>query len=557
MRLRYAVMAATTGVAVWWAWAQLHDNRSDAPRSHAPAPHTRETRKDQVAASGRATPIGSRRTITLITTDAHDYVAPLHDTDADESNRALVESLGLKGVRYDRHLSRAATEFAAQHAALGTPPPSEAIEFLLHSAVTPDYNASQYYVGTSAANGQALADAVKAALADPPSGSGPIMVGVGEADAPGTNYARRLCVLVARRPYEVYRTPRTVATNATWHVRGELPRGYSHAHANVLYPDGSLQPQHLELDGREFTLNIPAGKVPGLMLVGIDGNGSEGPGKLLQLSVEVGQPPRRSIEVAVAAPEPAFNTLAEAETYAFELLNADRERLGLPALKYDNELAAIARAHSKDMHDAGFFGHRSPTTGLAADRLIKADYRASAHAENLAENHTLAGAERSLMGSVGHRRNIVAKSFSHVGLGVVRRPGKRGGWIVTQLFARKVVDLDPAEARRALIKTINDARRTAGVAPLRVRADLSTVAADGARRAADGELEGIARSVLDKVRHLVDHEATAATLIIYDVAQFKVPATGLARRWTQLGIAINQSATDPHGRTGVVLVFAR
>lgn len=557
MRLRYAIMAALTGVAAWWAWGQLRDEPGHGERAADPRPAA-ESRKPQVSATGSTAPAGSRRAITLITTNARAYMAPLSETDADETNREVIAALDRRDVRYDLHLSRAATEFAAQHAALGAPPPSEAIGFLLHAAGAPDYNASQYYVGTSANSSRVVVDAVKAALADPPGGSGALVVGIGEAAAPGTNYARRLCVLVARRPYEVYRTPRSVGLDKTWTLRGRLPDGYYKAHAIALYPDGRLRSERLELEGREFTLELATGKLPGVLLVGIDGTGVDGPGKLLQLRVAVGRAPQTSVEVGVAAAEPAFDDMAAAETYAFELLNADRARLGLPALKYDRDLAAIARAHSIDMRDAGFFGHRSPTTGLSADRLMKASYRASAHAENLAENRSLTGAQRSLMGSVGHRRNIVARNFTHVGLGVVRRPRKSGaGWIVTQLFARKVVDIDPEATRSQLIATITAARRKAGAAPLRVRADLSAAAADGARRAADGELEGIARRVLDKARDLVEHEATAATHVIYDVAQFKVPETALARRWTELGVAIVQSTSDPHGRTGVVLVFAR
>lgn len=240
------------------------------------------------------------------------------------------------------------------------------------------------------------------------------------------------------------------------------------------------------------------------------------------------------------------------------LLAADRRRLGLPPLVADAELATIARAHSQDMASAGFFGHRSPTTGLVADRLIKAGYRASAHAENLAENETLVGAEQSLMGSVGHRRNIASKVFTHVGIGIARR--KRGddhSWIVTQVFARKVKEIDSATATTALLERINKARRDAGRSELRLRADLSSPAADGAARVAAGELTGISRAVLDRVQDLVDREASVSTHVIYDLAQLEVSAGALDARWSEVGIGVVQAARDPHGRTGVVLVFAR
>src|SRR5579871_6683225 len=68
----------------------------------------------------------------------------------------------------------------------------------------------------------------------------------------------------------------------------------------------------------------------------------------------------------------------------FERLNRDRAAGGLPPLAYDDDLAAIGRAHSTDMRDHHFFAHESPTTGKLEDRLDRAGYLAIVGRENLA-----------------------------------------------------------------------------------------------------------------------------------------------------------------------------
>lgn len=51
------------------------------------------------------------------------------------------------------------------------------------------------------------------------------------------------------------------------------------------------------------------------------------------------------------------------------LANAERRARGLPELTVDPRLSEIARRHSEEMLRLGYFGHRSPITGLAEDRL--------------------------------------------------------------------------------------------------------------------------------------------------------------------------------------------
>lgn len=157
------------------------------------------------------------------------------------------------------------------------------------------------------------------------------------------------------------------------------------------------------------------------------------------------------------------------ERAMFERLNADRKKKGLAPLAYDDRLADIARYHSRDMRDAGFFGHDSPTTGSPQDRVDRAGYLALESRENVAQAPDVATAQDQLLASPGHYANIMADTVTHVGIGVVRDkevPGQVRGYYFTQLFAKPVTSVSKSEARDVVMQKVTRARREAGLPPL-------------------------------------------------------------------------------------------
>lgn len=127
------------------------------------------------------------------------------------------------------------------------------------------------------------------------------------------------------------------------------------------------------------------------------------------------------------APDPA------AEEEMLELLNRERQAAGLQPLRLDEQLREVARAHSREMFEAGYFGHVSPRTGTVADRVRAAGGRFSRVGENLAYAPTVGMAHEGLMNSPGHRANILEPGFTRVGIGVVR--SQLRGRMFTQVFA--------------------------------------------------------------------------------------------------------------------------
>ncbi|RYY59712.1 MAG: hypothetical protein EOO12_15930, partial [Chitinophagaceae bacterium] len=114
------------------------------------------------------------------------------------------------------------------------------------------------------------------------------------------------------------------------------------------------------------------------------------------------------------------------------LVNEERAQQGLPALKPDPEMTAVARAHARDMFARGYFSHYTPERKDPFDRMQASGVRFLTAGENLALGQTLQICHRGLMNSPGHRANILHASFGRLGIGVL--DGGLYGLMIAQEF---------------------------------------------------------------------------------------------------------------------------
>jgi uncharacterized protein YkwD len=100
------------------------------------------------------------------------------------------------------------------------------------------------------------------------------------------------------------------------------------------------------------------------------------------------------------------------------LVNAKRRSIGCQELKWDNRVAAVAQAHSRDMVSRNFFSHTNPDGKDPFDRLRDANLRFSAAAENIATGQATGGeVYRTWLQSPGHRENMLDCRYTHHGIG--------------------------------------------------------------------------------------------------------------------------------------------
>lgn len=138
--------------------------------------------------------------------------------------------------------------------------------------------------------------------------------------------------------------------------------------------------------------------------------------------------------VATPVPDGPLSAL-EFEWRVFELVNTERARHGLLPLVWDEGLAVLARAHSRDMSTNDMFGHMGSDGLEPSERITRAGVAWSIVAENVFRGTV--GPESAMdawMGSPGHRANILNPELTHIGIGVYRAEGQRTMYYATQKF---------------------------------------------------------------------------------------------------------------------------
>lgn len=121
------------------------------------------------------------------------------------------------------------------------------------------------------------------------------------------------------------------------------------------------------------------------------------------------------------------------EINMISLVNEERVKMGFKAMSFDQQLREVARLHSIDMFQRGYFAHISPEGKNVADRALENGVKFLTVGENLAFAPNLEPAHRGLMDSEGHRANILSSDFNKVGIGVI--DGGIYGKMFTQVFS--------------------------------------------------------------------------------------------------------------------------
>ncbi|HOM01531.1 MAG TPA: SafA/ExsA family spore coat assembly protein [Acetivibrio sp.] len=133
---------------------------------------------------------------------------------------------------------------------------------------------------------------------------------------------------------------------------------------------------------------------------------------------------------------PNIDDIKAQENEVIRLVNAERAKKGLPALKANWQLSRVARYKSQDMVDKNYFSHTSPTYGSPFRMMENFGIKFTAAGENIAMGQkTAAEVMNAWMNSPGHRNNILSSSFSEIGVGLAKGPNGRLYW--TQMFIKK------------------------------------------------------------------------------------------------------------------------
>jgi len=148
---------------------------------------------------------------------------------------------------------------------------------------------------------------------------------------------------------------------------------------------------------------------------------------------------------AGAAQTSGARGMADLEKQMWALVNRDRRnpanaketRGRAQPLRWNEKLAEVARAHSRDMLEHRYFSHFDQQSRSPFVRINATGIHWSALAENIAVNQSVRDAEESFMDEPrfqnNHRGNILDPKYTDVGIGIVQAPD--GNLYITQDFA--------------------------------------------------------------------------------------------------------------------------
>lgn len=145
------------------------------------------------------------------------------------------------------------------------------------------------------------------------------------------------------------------------------------------------------------------------------------------------------------------------------LINQERVKRGLTALRLDASLNHAAALHSRGMAQWHSLSHQLPGEASLAPRIAQAGAAFDAAGENVAHADSIAGAHQDFMVSSGHRANILDPRYNAVGIGA--EPSGEMLY-VTEDFARLQNKYSAADFSSAVLASVDGWRKQANLPAL-------------------------------------------------------------------------------------------
>ena len=118
------------------------------------------------------------------------------------------------------------------------------------------------------------------------------------------------------------------------------------------------------------------------------------------------------------------------EVEMIEILNVQREKIGLHKLTENGLLNLSARNKACDMGNKSYFSHISPDGKQPWEFIKDAGYLYNHAGENISKNNDIKKAMVDFMNSQEHKDNILSQNYKEVGVGIC-------GEYLVQHFASK------------------------------------------------------------------------------------------------------------------------
>lgn len=123
------------------------------------------------------------------------------------------------------------------------------------------------------------------------------------------------------------------------------------------------------------------------------------------------------------------NTVSELQKQITDMTNAYRAQYGLSPYAWNYTLAKVSQAHAEDMAENSYFSHKSLNGDTLGTRIENSGLNYASCGENIdCGYYTAEGALNGWINSSGHRANLLATKFTHIGVGTAYNPGDEMGY---------------------------------------------------------------------------------------------------------------------------------
>lgn len=371
-------------------------------------------------------------------------------------------------------------------------------------------------------------------------------------------------VMLSSRMVELEPVPRQLPAGATIRLSGRVLAGYTDPTLALERPDGDIVRQQAGGSARELAIAVDA-SLPGRYGVEIIAEGPRGDSVIANFPMYVGvEAPSKVVLKDAGDAEGQGGTPDEVRQRLLALVNRTRGEAGLPPVDSHPALRQVAMAHSRDMRDAGFVGHTSPTTGSAPDRVRAAGLKSGLVLENIGRGYSARGIHRGLLKSPGHRANILNPDVTHVGIGVVpEEEGDRDAWLVTEVFVRMASKIDVESAPAQLLAMINQSREAREVPPLEADETLQKAAQAAAEAFFDdpslSQQDAVDQASSDLRRFAIAYHRVGGVMAVVTrlrQASKLEPTFAPDARFAGIGVAQGSRPDTPSNAIAVVVMMA-
>ena len=264
--------------------------------------------------------------------------------------------------------------------------------------------------------------------------------------------------------------PRKLAPNTNAPLSGHLVGAVKTPKVQVVDPLGKLEKTNPS-EGQTFRTEIKCAVRPGKILVQVAGELEGAEVLAANFGVACGTEPAVSAKLPSAAPGPVDP--AAAEKKLSEMINADRESVGLKPLHLHEALSSIARGISENRAKGKGFSSTELT-----QKMKEADIATPQILESAAQAFGIDEAYSRFADSPPDRATEMRTDITDMGVGVSKGPevGGKPTIIVTELFVTQLPPPDAEVIKKKLYEAINKKRSEAGKPAVEKDATLETVA---------------------------------------------------------------------------------